>query len=152
MREEKNAALLRQVLDRLKTLEGVRNDADLAEPLATNKRNVSAWKERGTLPWERLHAYCLRRQISLEWLINGRGAAQVTTLVAEPGSVYRLETDQDVIYRIAADVYRALQQQGTAISADKFGQVVRLLHRDMLQNGGDAVAYDKVFEVVKLAG
>ena len=72
--------------------------------------------------------------------------------MAEPGSVYRLETDQDVIYRIAADVYRALQQQGTAISADKFGQVVRLLHRDMLQNGGDAVAYDKVFEVVKLAG
>ena len=36
MREEKNAALLRQVLDRLKTLEGVRNDVDLAEPLATN--------------------------------------------------------------------------------------------------------------------
>jgi hypothetical protein len=152
MREEKNAALLRQVLDRLKALEGVRNDVDLAEPLATNKRNVSAWKERGTLPWERLHAYCRRRQISLEWLINGRGAAQVTALVAEPGSVYRLETDQDMVYRIAADVYRALQQQDTAISADKFTQVVRLLHRDLLHSGGDAVAYDRVVEVVKLAG
>lgn len=152
MREEKNAALLRQVLDRLKALEAVRNDVDLAEPLGTNKRNVSAWKERGTLPWERLHAYCQRRQISLEWLINGRGAARVTALVAEPGSVYRLETDQDTVYRIAADVYRALQQQGTVISADKFAQVVRLLHRDLLHSGGDTVAYDKVLEVVRLAG
>lgn len=152
MREEKNAALLRQVLDRLKTLEGVRNDVDLAEPLGTNKRNVSAWKERGSLPWDRLLAYCLRRQVSLEWLINGRGASQVTALVAEPGSVYRLETDQDVVYGIAADVYRALQQEGAAISPDKFAQVVRLLHRDMLQAGEEAVAYDKVREVVRLAG
>ncbi len=152
MAEQKRSDQLRQVLDRLKALEDVRNDVDLAGPLATNKRNVSAWKERGSLPWERLHAYCQRRQISLEWLINGRGAREATQLVAEPGAVYRLDTDQDVLYRIAADVYRALQQSQTAISPDKFAQVLRMLHRDMLHSRSEQVAYEKILEMVKLVG
>ena len=152
MAEGSRSDLLRQVLDRLKVLEGVRSDVDLAEPLATNRRNVSAWKERGTLPWDRLYDYCQRRQISLEWLLNGRGAREVTQLVAEPGAVYRLDTDQDAVYTIAADVHRALQQSGTSLSSDKFAQIVRLLHRDMLHTHSDSVAYDKIVEVVKLAG
>ena len=152
MMEGKRSDLLRQVLDRLKTLEGVRNDVDLAAPLDTNKRNVSAWKERGSLPWERLSEYCQRKQISLEWLINGRGASQVTQLVAEPGAIYHLETDQDVLYQIAADLYRALDQQQIRITADKFAQALRLLHRDMLQTGKQQVAYEKILEVVKLIG
>lgn len=152
MAEGKRSGQLRQVLDRLKVLEGVRNDVDLAGPLATNKRNVSAWKERGTLPWERLHDYCQRRQISLEWLINGRGAREVTQLIAEPGAVYRLDTDQDVLYQIAADVYRALQQADTQLTPEKFSRVMRLLHRDMLHNHSQQVAYEKILEMVKLAG
>lgn len=152
MADEKRSEQLRQVLDRLKALEKVRNDIDLAGPLATNKRNVSAWKERGSLPWERLFDYCQRRQISLEWLINGRGAREVTALVAEPGAVYRLDTDQDVLYGIAANVYRALQQLQTDISPDKFSQVLRLLHRDMLHSRKEQVAYEKVIEMVKLVG
>ena len=152
MTEAKRGEQLRQVLDRLKGLEGVRADIDLAEPLGTNRRNVSAWKERGSLPWDRLYEYCQRRQISLEWLLNGRGAVRVTELVAEPGVVYRLDTDQDVVYRIAADVYRALAETGMTLTPEKFAQVTRLLHRDMLHSNAADVAYDKVLEVVKLAG
>jgi hypothetical protein len=151
MTEAKRGDQLRQVLDRLKALEGVRADIDLAEPLSTNRRNVSAWKERGSLPWDRLYEYCQKRQISLEWLLNGRGAVHVTELVAEPGVVYHLDTDQDVVYRIAADVYRALRESGTELNPEKFAQVTRLLHRDMLHSRGDQVAYEKVLEVVKLA-
>ena len=152
MAEGKRSDQLRQVLDRLKALEGVRSDVELAEPLETNRRNVSAWKERGALPWDRLYAYCERRQISLEWLINGRGAAEVTQLVAEPGAVYRLSTDQDVLYQIGGDIYRALQETGTPCTPEKFSQVMRLLHRDMLHAHAKTVAYEKVLEVVKVAG
>lgn len=152
MAEATRSDQLREVLDRLKALEGVRSDVDLAGPLATNRRNVSAWKERGTLPWDRLYDYCRRRQVSLEWLLNGRGATHVTQLVAEPGAVYRLDTDQDAVYRIAADVYRALQQTNASLNPEKFAQVVRLLHRDMLHSRSDQVAYDKIVEVVKVAG
>lgn len=152
MTEETRSELLRQVLDRLKTLEGLRSDVDLAEPLATNRRNIAAWKERGTLPWDRLYDYCQRRQVSLEWLLNGRGATHITQLVAEPGAVYRLDTDQDVLYRIAADIYRALRQSSTELSPEKFAQIMRLLHRDMLDSRSEQIAYDKILEVVKLAG
>lgn len=152
MAEETRSDLLRQVLDRLKALEGLRSDVELAEPLATNRRNIAAWKERGTLPWDRLYDYCQRRQISLEWLLNGRGATQITQLVAEPGAVYRLDTDQDVLYRIAADIYRALRQSNTELSPEKFAQIMRLLHRDMLDSRSEQIAYDKILEVVKLAG
>jgi hypothetical protein len=152
MAEDTRSDLLRQVLDRLKSLEGLRSDVELAEPLATNRRNIAAWKERGTLPWDRLYDYCQRRQISLEWLLNGRGASHVTQLVAEPGAVYKLDTDQDVLYRIAADIYRALRQSDTELSPEKFAQVIRLLHRDMLDSRGQQIAYEKILEVVKLAG
>lgn len=152
MAEETRSELLRQVLDRLKTLEGLRSDVELAEPLATNRRNIAAWKERGTLPWDRLYDYCQRRQVSLEWLLNGRGAINITQLVAEPGAVYRLDTDQDVLYRIAADIYRALRQSSTELSPEKFAQIMRLLHRDMLDSRSEQIAYDKIMEVVKLAG
>ncbi len=152
MAEESRSELLRQVLDRLKSLEGVRSDVDLAEPLATNRRNIAAWKERGTLPWDRLYDYCQRTQVSLEWLLNGRGATQVTQLVAEPGVVYRLDTDQDVVYRIAADVYRALQQSDTPLTPEKFAQMVRLLHRDLLHTRATQIAFEKILEMVKLAG
>jgi len=152
MAEDTRSDLLRQVMDRLKSLEGLRSDVELAEPLATNRRNIAAWKERGTLPWDRLYDYCQRRQISLEWLLNGRGASHVTQLVAEPGAVYKLDTDQDVLYRIAADIYRALRQSDTELSPEKFAQVMRLLHRDMLDSRGQQIAYEKILEVVKLAG
>jgi hypothetical protein len=152
MAEDIRSDLLRQVLDRLKSLEGLRSDVELAEPLATNRRNIAAWKERGTLPWDRLFDYCQRRQISLEWLLNGRGASHVTQLVAEPGAVYKLDTDQDVLYRIAADIYRALRQSDTDLSPEKFAQVMRLLHRDMLHSHSQQIAYEKILEVVKLAG
>jgi len=152
MAEDTRSDLLRQVLDRLKSLEGLRSDVELAEPLATNRRNIAAWKERGTLPWDRLYDYCQRQQVSLEWLLNGRGASHVTQLVAEPGAVYKLDTDQDVLYRIAADIYRALRQSDTELSPEKFAQVMRLLHRDMLDSRSQQIAYEKILEVVKLAG
>ncbi len=152
MAEDTRSDLLRQVLDRLKSLEGLRSDVELAEPLLTNRRNIAAWKERGTLPWDRLYDYCQRQQVSLEWLLNGRGASHVTQLVAEPGAVYKLDTDQDVLYRIAADIYRALRQSDTDLSPEKYAQVMRLLHRDMLDSHGRQIAYEKILEVVKVAG
>lgn len=150
MTEEKRGELLRQVLDRIKQLEGVSADAELAEPLGSNKRNVSAWKERESLPWGRLYDYCQRNNVSLEWVLNGRGAIQVTQLVAEPGAVYQLDTNQDVLYRIGADLYRALQETDLRITPDKFAQTARLLHRDMLDSGANQVSYAKVLEMVKL--
>lgn len=142
---------LRTILDRLKEAEGVSHDVDLAAPLRTNKRNISAWKERGAIPWERLSAYCREREISLEWLINGRGPQSVLDIAAEPGAIYRVPTDQDAICLLSGDIYRALQETGREITPEKFADIVRLLHRDMLDRRLDRLPYEKVQHVVKLA-
>lgn len=143
--------VLRSILDRLKEVEGVNNDVDLADPLMTNKRNISAWKERGSIPWEKLLTYCQRHQVSLEWLINGRGPASVSDMAAEPGAIYRIETNQDAVYFLSSNVYRALLESDREIQPEKFAYIVRLLHRDMLDSNADEVPYEKVLGVMKLA-
>lgn len=149
VRERK--VLLRDILDRLKQVEQVSSDVDLADPLMTSRRNISAWKERQSVPWEKLVAYCHRQQISLEWLINGRGPIFISDMAAEPGAIYRVETNQDAIYLLSSNIYRALQESEREIAPEKFADVVRLLHRDMLERKADEVPYEKVLRVVKLA-
>ncbi len=144
--------LLRQIFNRMKDLEGVNNDVDLAAPLKTNKRNISAWKERGTIPWEILAAYCSEQQVSLEWLINAQGPRFVAEMVAEPGAIYKTATNQDVLYTLSGNIYRALQDTGRILTPEKFTLAVRLLHRDMIERRATDVPYEKVLEVVKLAG
>lgn len=152
MAENKRRALLRQVLDRIKALEQVRADIDLAEPLATNKRNVAAWKERGTLPWERLYHYCENNQISLEWLLNGRGATHVQQLVEEPSTSYRVPSDLGAVYRISGDLYRALRQSQRQIDPEQFSQLVELLHRDLLKPGEERVGFAQIVRMLDLFG
>ncbi len=148
----KEKATLRDILDRLKEIEHIKNDVDLATPLNTNKRNISAWKERDSIPWGKLIDYCHSKHISLEWLINGIGPITVSKImVAEPGALYRVETDQDGVYSLASNVYKALLKLGREISPKKFEEIVRLLHRDMLDSGATDISFEKVMDVVKLA-
>jgi hypothetical protein len=146
---EKNY-LLREIINRLKELEGVSGDLDLAIPLKVTKRNVSSYKERGTIPWEVLLEYGRRRKVSMEWLLNGRGPIDNEILaVAEPGVVYKVETNQDAVYDIAAQVYTELLAEGKQPGADKFRQLVKLLHRSMLETGQIPTA-DKIKEIIIL--
>ena len=149
----KEKEMLNQVLQRLKEIEQVKNDSDLALPLVTNKRNIAAWKERGALPPQStLLAYCEKKKISLEWLLYGRGPIYISGLIAESGAIYRVETDQDAVYTLASDVYRALIELEQVITTEKFAEVVRLLHRDMLESRSQSLAYEKILGMVKLVG
>lgn len=147
----KEKEMLNGVLQRLKQIEQVSNDSDLALPLATNKRNITAWKERSALPPQAtLLAYCEKNKISLEWLLYARGPVNTSGLVAESGAIYRVETDQDAVYQLSGDVYRALQETDKKIKPEKFAEVLRLLHRDMLEAEADTIAYEKILAMVKL--
>lgn len=144
--------LAEQAINRIKEAEGFRYDADVAACLNVEKKRVSQWKYRGTPPYEKLVEYSRQHGISLDWLLNDRGPVRARDLVTETGGMYRIATDQDAVYVIAADVYQALQETGIVLSADKFRHTVRLLHRDMLQQGDADVPYAKVLDVVRLAG
>lgn len=152
-RMSKEKEMLNKVLRRLKEIEHVKNDSDLALPLATNKRNIAAWKERGALPPQStLLAYCEKKKISLEWLLYGRGPIHISGLIAESGAIYRVETDQDAVYTLASNVYKALLETEKVIPPEKFTEIVRLLHRDLLESKVKTLPNEKILGMVKLAG
>ncbi|RCX32097.1 helix-turn-helix domain-containing protein [Thioalbus denitrificans] len=144
--------LIREVLDRLKEIEGVENDSDLANPLVVSKRLIASWKERNSVPWQVLFTYSRKHGISLDYILNGWGSPfQTDAMVGEPGAIYSLETSADPVYRVAGQVHRALSELGAELGEEKFSETVRYLHRSMMDKGDDAVPYEQVLSVVKLA-
>lgn len=145
-----NGSLATTVVERIKEVEGLKKDVDIARLLHTESRYISTWRARGTLPIDLIIQYSRERKVSLEWLINGNGAPRSTDMVSEVGGIYRVQTNQDRIYAIAGDVYRAILELGVELPPQKFTQLVRLGHREALDHGSE-VPYAKIVELVKLA-
>jgi hypothetical protein len=142
--------LVRTIFNRIKEIERFTYDADLALPLKTSKARVEQWKTRGTIPWENIVEYTRERQVSLEYLVNGHGPvrrAELLSAVADAGAIYRVKTDQDVIYRLAGDVHAA---STTVLPPDKFKQALHLLHREYLDTGRYP-SEEKISQLVKMA-
>ena len=140
-----------KILARIKEVEGTEKDKDVAKALGLDQRDLSSRKVSGAVPYKRIVEYSRSHHVSLEYLLNGRGPLRSTDMVQDPGSIYRVGTDVDVLYQIAAAVYQALLELGATIEPDKFARVVRLLHRNMIDSGNNTIAYPHVREVVKLA-
>lgn len=139
------------ILNRIKDIEGAKTDKDIGQVLATDPKTVAGWRHRDSVPWEKIIDYSRARQVSLEYLVNGIGGTKRSDLVMEPGAIYRVTTNLDALYEIAADVYRALREAGGEIPPEKFGRLVRLVHREMLDKNENSVPYAKILEMVKLA-
>ena len=140
----------REILDRLKEIEGAKFDSDVAVPLEITKRNLANYKERGSIPWDKIFTYCRKNKVSMEWLVNGRGPQKNTDFgISEPCSIYKVETDQDAVYDISAQVYAELVEQNKTADPDKFRQLVKLLHRQMLDTG-NVPSYETIKEMVYL--
>lgn len=149
----KNALVLsiREIFDRVKKIEGVAHDIDLAEPLDTSERNINSWKQRGTVPWANLTAYALDHGLSLDWLVTGRGQANIGPLaISESPNVYRVQTDQDIVYAIATAVYDELDRRGARVNPARFGQIVRHAHRDLLASAERDLPPGKIAALVDL--
>lgn len=79
---EHNKAFVQAIIDRMKTVLGVLRDKDVALHFDGARSNVSAWKSRGTIPFAECLAIAERFNVSLDWLILGRGE-QSNALPAE---------------------------------------------------------------------
>lgn len=142
--------LLRGIIERICKLEGLANEVDVAGPLQVNPRNVAAWKSRKSVPWLHLETYCRKKGLSLEWMVYGRGARKSADLQMEPGAVYRVTTDQDAVYRLSAVVHRLCHEQNIAVDEESFADVVRLLHREGIDEPERNVKPSRVAELVKI--
>jgi hypothetical protein len=141
------------IIDRIKIIEGVKKDKEVAELLGIDQRNLATAKSRGIVPYHKLVRYSSMSGASLDYLLHGRGPQKLERVVTvEDGTAYHICTDKDAVYEIAEKVYRATQAQGLKLPGGKFASTVRLLHRDLIDRGEDDVTQERVNELVRVAG
>ncbi|MDH5632938.1 MAG: helix-turn-helix domain containing protein [Gammaproteobacteria bacterium] len=140
------------IIERIKSVEAVSKDKDVAELLGIDQRNLATAKSRGIVPYEKLVRYSRKSGTSLDYIHHGRGPQKLERIITvEGGAAYHICTDQDAVYRIAEQVYLAAKTLDINLPADKFANTVRLLHRDLLDRGENDVSQDRVNELVKFA-
>ena len=77
----------KEVFNRIKQLEGLEFDQDLAEPLGVPVPTLHSIRRRGTIPWERIVEYAEKNDVSLEWLIHGHQPVRVSELAGADGAL-----------------------------------------------------------------
>jgi len=58
---------------RVARIAGTASDSEVAAELGASPQSLYAWKLRGTVPFERVCQFALRRNVSLDWLLLGKG-------------------------------------------------------------------------------
>ena len=74
---DQNQALVRDIVDRMKSVVGVSKDVDLADHLGGARSTLSVWKKRGSIPVDECLKLAREKNISLDWLMLGRGKAEL---------------------------------------------------------------------------
>lgn len=80
---EHNKAFVQAIIDRMKTVLGVLRDKEVADHFEGSRSNVSAWKSRGSIPFAECLAIAEKYNVSLDWLILGRGSMEPGSAPAE---------------------------------------------------------------------
>lgn len=80
--------ITREIIDRCKYAVGVRLDSEMAEHFNTPERNIGTWIHRNTVPLNVLVDFSTAHDISLDWLLLGKKAAE------------KFETDDEFARRI----------------------------------------------------
>jgi phage repressor protein C with HTH and peptisase S24 domain len=74
---DQNQALVRDIVDRMKSVVGVSKDVDLADHLGGARSSLSVWKKRGSIPLDECMRIATEQNVSLDWLILGRGEPEL---------------------------------------------------------------------------
>jgi hypothetical protein len=69
------------VLARVASVAGVTRDIDVARILGVRKQALPTWRQRGTVPYDRLMVFAQERGVSLDYLLLGRRPEGIDTSV-----------------------------------------------------------------------
>jgi archaellum component FlaC len=64
--------LINDILDRLKEHVEPKTDAALARALNVEPQNIVNWRNRGTIPAEKIYKFAVDKQLSFHWLFTGQ--------------------------------------------------------------------------------
>lgn len=89
--------VLRNLLDGIKEIEGLKYDTDTAEYLNATKERVNQWKNRKTIPFADALQYAKNKGVSLSWLLLRQGASNLkATGVSEAPAAYNASQGLDM--------------------------------------------------------
>jgi hypothetical protein len=81
---ENKKALIQAIVDRMKTVVGVSKDVDLAEAIGVSRTQPSIWKIRDRVPLPECLAMAEKYEVSLDWLVLGRGQSVLDETRTKP--------------------------------------------------------------------
>lgn len=131
---------LDQVLERVVAVTGARYDAAVARELGVTPQTLSSWRKRGTVPFEVVTAFALKRGLSLDYMLLGKGSslwaggeidpALAEAIALEFGAVVEETKARDLElfpswpllgYRLALIYNRVIKR---ARPGDKYGDII----------------------------
>lgn len=84
---ENNKDLVYGVIERMKNVLGFKSDVELSTFFGGGRSTIGGWKGRGVVPFKEVMQVAVNHNVSLDWLILGRGKQSAPEVVgpAEPG-------------------------------------------------------------------
>lgn len=77
-----------EIIEKIKNIEDVSRDKEIATTLGVSKNVFSNWKRRNTIPYKILQEYCRSKNISLDSLL---GDGKIALMVKDPDVIYNKE-------------------------------------------------------------
>jgi hypothetical protein len=82
-----------EIIDRIKGEFNCSSDGEVAKLLGISKFSLSNYKARGNIPYEALFTFCIKEDISLDWLFTGKGELKKEALPRGGGDTGKKKTD-----------------------------------------------------------
>jgi len=62
--------LINEILDRIKSILSLKDDAALAREFDLKQQNIANWRSRGTVPWKEIYDCAVKNNLSLDLIFN----------------------------------------------------------------------------------
>ncbi|HFH0413755.1 TPA: helix-turn-helix domain-containing protein [Salmonella enterica subsp. diarizonae serovar 61:i:z] len=125
------------VLARLKQVFSVSSDVALCEALSVSPQTLSSWKSRNKIPYANCVDVSTQRNVSLDWLLTGRGTMYITSNQAESRDcsqcAQQAPDEMTVREKKLLELFRVLspeEQKNILLDAEK-GQRLNELEREV---------------------
>lgn len=139
------------IIDRIKAVEGLKFDNDVADALNMDRRTLSGYKQRGTIPYEPLIEFANIRGYSLDWLLHGVGQPESSNQVKDEQGPYHIQ--HELFHDVSQRLRQMLKDQGfqptTPDELEKFDYMATFVYNECLK-AGDMISDDQLKMIVKL--
>lgn len=103
------------IIARLKEVFSVTSDSSLCDKLSVSPQTLSSWKSRNKIPYANCVEISIQKNVSLDWLLTGRGEMYLSTnakAVDNCSSCECLNDDVNMRARRWLDIFETLDEEG----------------------------------------